>query len=569
MKSLANFMNAIALTAALSPLVLGQLTEIKYTFPKSVPLEVKFKHYDKENWWHDLEIKVTNTGKKPIYFLDLGLWFDITNEKGNPYGITIGFGDVRRFFSTTNGEIAKEGDPAILPKESYTFRIGDNYVRGWDLRKKLGTFVEPRTAKLEHGFTNFGDGTGLEPGGTPWRTAKKNRNFEVLFGANTIEENLLVGSTIDFFTGSRQSGCAGRDERAKVFNFPKLLNLDFLMPQANCISCTPSNCPAPTGYESYPRWTKSSGQYQNCQNCNENPYRNVRWYDDGGGCHDETNRCYWLKERSIDCPTAGDPPQPWTCYEYQFLECQAAGCSSDPNADKDHDGYYVQTANCTPDPALIDCNDNPNSGENIHPGQPETSCFETPRVDEDCDNSFNCEDSDCRNVHGSACESQCDKDDDNHYSLACGGDDCVDDPALNAAAVYMYPGLNPNSGQPNYEWYCGNDSHWDEDCDGLFNCADPDCAQNPSCASTPTPTPTPDDGGGGCPCGDCVNGCGGCECNDCINGCEENCGWVTVEGQCYQTSVCTEEYDPYTNIYIVTCEYDDWCDPDQEVYVCW
>lgn len=97
-------------------------------------------------------------------------------ENGKQMSIYYEFGDIRRFFSSTNGERSAEGDPVILPGESYIFKVGDNYRVGYDLRKKLGRFEEASTGYLEHQFTNFGDGTGLQPGGTPWRTPKKKQN---------------------------------------------------------------------------------------------------------------------------------------------------------------------------------------------------------------------------------------------------------------------------------------------------------------------------------------------------------------------------------------------------------
>lgn len=159
----------------------AQLVEIKHTFPKIVPVEIEFKDYEKENWWHHLEIKVTNTGKRPIYYLSMVLWLDATYpETGDPasgkqMAISFKFGDVERFFSSTNGEIAKPSDDAIRPGDSFTFTVPENYVIGYDLRKKLKAFNEPRTGELTHGWTNFGDGSGFLPGGTPWRISKKKR----------------------------------------------------------------------------------------------------------------------------------------------------------------------------------------------------------------------------------------------------------------------------------------------------------------------------------------------------------------------------------------------------------
>lgn len=154
----------------------GQLTEIKNKLPKNVPLKVEFKNYDKENWWHDLEIKVTNTGNKPIYYLSMYLWLDSTYPEnvgpgsGKQMAISFDFGDLRRFFSSTNGEVAALDDPAIRPGESYTFKVDDGTVKGWDLLKNQLRFSEPESAELTHGWTNFGDDTGILPGGTPWRT---------------------------------------------------------------------------------------------------------------------------------------------------------------------------------------------------------------------------------------------------------------------------------------------------------------------------------------------------------------------------------------------------------------
>lgn len=259
--------------------VFGQLIEIENKLPKIVPVEVEFKNYDKENWWHDLEIKVTNTGKKPIYYLWLILSLDVADEEGNLRAVSLKFGDIKRFGSTTNGEVASESDSAILPKESYTFKVGDNFVKGWDLRKKRGTFVEPSIGELEHGLTNFGDGTGIEPGGTPWRSPSK-KKFEISPAPrlSTAEEN-IIGNSIDFFFGTRPRECAGSDEGSNLRHRGLLqpLNWKFLMPENdNCISCSASNCPAPAGYDTNPSWTIISS-FQTCQNCNENPNREVQW----------------------------------------------------------------------------------------------------------------------------------------------------------------------------------------------------------------------------------------------------------------------------------------------------
>lgn len=110
-----------------------------------------------------------------------------------------------------------------------------------------------------------------------------------------------------------------------------LLNLGATLTDDNCITCTASNCPPPPGFQPNPVWAKASTR-QNCQNCNENPLREVNWYDEN--CFDPTNKCQWVKEVQIEC-TAGNPPQPYFCYEYQLEECVEEIC-----VDNDGDGYF-------------------------------------------------------------------------------------------------------------------------------------------------------------------------------------------------------------------------------------
>lgn len=198
-------------------------------------------------------------------------------------------------------------------------------------------------------------------------------------------------------------------------------------------------------------------------------------------------RCYWLQQVTIDC-TAGDPPFPWTCYRYELLECNSQNC-----VDNDGDGYSPLTATCNPPPGEVDCNDTP-AGANINPGATEI-CNDADGVDENCDGFANCQDSFCRQGNP-VCETQCDRDGDGYISQTCeGGNDCVDDPTgpFGSVALYIHPGVDVD-GDPMTETSggpCTDQVDWD--CDGLHNCADPDCSQDEACI---VPTPTPPGGGG-------------------------------------------------------------------------
>jgi hypothetical protein len=147
--------------------IYGQLAKIENRIPKNVPIKVEFKNYEKENWWHEIEVKVTNIGKKPIYYLYLILGTDRKGPNGNEYVFPLSFGDSRKMLSTE--AIAAGDEPAILPGESLTLRIDHNSAKAWDLAKASNEFVEPSLAELRHQWTNFGDGTGLRPGGTSFK----------------------------------------------------------------------------------------------------------------------------------------------------------------------------------------------------------------------------------------------------------------------------------------------------------------------------------------------------------------------------------------------------------------
>lgn len=166
------------LTIVFVPAALGQLTEIENKLPKNVPLKIEFKNYDKENWLRDLEIKVTNTGNKPIYYLALTLWLDATYPEnlgpgsGKQQVISFEFGDLRKFYSTEGKYLAGLDDPAINPGDFYVFTVPENTLKNRELLEQRADFRDPQRGELEHSFTNFGDGTGILKGGTPFSKKK-------------------------------------------------------------------------------------------------------------------------------------------------------------------------------------------------------------------------------------------------------------------------------------------------------------------------------------------------------------------------------------------------------------
>ena len=179
-----------------------------------------------------------------------------------------------------------------------------------------------------------------------------------------------------------------------------------------------------------------------------------------GGCGSSANGFTCGYETYINRPCALTGGS--TCLDTTVNACTntSSGC-----VDGDGDGQYGYNQQTCPNGN--DCND---GDENIRSGQQETSCFENPRVDEDCDGKANCEDADCRTAAGSACDQECDQDEDGYYKAACGGDDCDDTCFL----------CDPGNEREDYGLStCGDEK--DNDCDGQIDCADADCAEHQAC----------------------------------------------------------------------------------------
>lgn len=151
------------------PATFAQLAAVENKIPKNVPLEIELKNFDRKDWWNDLEVKVTNAGKKPIHYLWLILWLDVTDQNGKQRAVSFKFGDAVKYYSTESEVLGREDDPAILPEESYIFAVDPASIKFWNLLQKRNEFIGPKKGTLDHGFTSFGDGTGFLAGGTPFK----------------------------------------------------------------------------------------------------------------------------------------------------------------------------------------------------------------------------------------------------------------------------------------------------------------------------------------------------------------------------------------------------------------
>lgn len=144
------------------------------TLPKNVPLKVivkkekeeSFKDITNERWVRELELEITNTGDKPIYFLHMVLRMNVAPgievvleemKREGLLGLTVyygrdGLGDL---ISKPRPE-----DVPIKPGETYTFTIHPGEVGGWEIAIRNRSHPQPTRVQLLFQSLSFGDGTG-------------------------------------------------------------------------------------------------------------------------------------------------------------------------------------------------------------------------------------------------------------------------------------------------------------------------------------------------------------------------------------------------------------------------
>jgi hypothetical protein len=134
--------------------------------PAHVPLKVKLKNErafkDKKNkeWGRDLEVEVTNTGTKPIYYMYMIIDMpDFKLEDGVPWGFRVKYGRAELW---NLEEPIRPEDVPLRPGETYTFKIPEEKWRGFKNIVEKNNKEHPKKVRFEMQFITFGDGTGLE-----------------------------------------------------------------------------------------------------------------------------------------------------------------------------------------------------------------------------------------------------------------------------------------------------------------------------------------------------------------------------------------------------------------------
>jgi hypothetical protein len=135
--------------------------------PKHLPIKIKIKKEKEgkvkdlknEDWIGDLEVEVTNTGTKPIYYLDIDLFMpDVFSPNGVNIGYVLKYGRVELIdFS----EPLRSDDVPIKPGEIAVLTVPANLAETWKHVRAKGTLTNPRKIEFLFLQINFGDGTGF------------------------------------------------------------------------------------------------------------------------------------------------------------------------------------------------------------------------------------------------------------------------------------------------------------------------------------------------------------------------------------------------------------------------
>lgn len=108
--------------------------ELEDKIPKHLPIKVKVKNLNKQNWVREVEVEVKNTGDKPIYYLRFSLRMpEVLTETGTV--VAVGFSYGRPEIGDFRNHPTPEDVP-LLPGETCILKVPENEMSGWESAKK-------------------------------------------------------------------------------------------------------------------------------------------------------------------------------------------------------------------------------------------------------------------------------------------------------------------------------------------------------------------------------------------------------------------------------------------------
>jgi hypothetical protein len=141
---------------------------IEDQIPEHVPIKVELQNLEAEPLYRKLEVKVTNTSNKPIYYLELLIV--LPDVKAPPHSKTMISLRYGRAELIDFDEPLKAEDIPLSPGESHVFKMPDDYLSRLEryLSKVNFNRSEIKTIQVAFQELNFGDKTGYTTtGGLP------------------------------------------------------------------------------------------------------------------------------------------------------------------------------------------------------------------------------------------------------------------------------------------------------------------------------------------------------------------------------------------------------------------
>ena len=134
---------------------------IENQIPSHIPIKVEIKNLEKEPLLRNIEVKVTNTSNKPIYYLDLEISLpELLSEAGNRIGFSLAYG--RTGLISFNEQVRPEDVP-LRAGESFVFKVPEERLT---VEGRYADRVHQPLAGLKLIYLffvqlNFGDKTGF------------------------------------------------------------------------------------------------------------------------------------------------------------------------------------------------------------------------------------------------------------------------------------------------------------------------------------------------------------------------------------------------------------------------
>ncbi|HMQ03042.1 MAG TPA: hypothetical protein PKD26_03930 [Pyrinomonadaceae bacterium] len=139
--------------------------------PKHLPIKVEILYGKRAELLENAEIKVTNTGKRPIFFLKFMVSTADSPELSVKYGLGSFYFGRRELI--TFGNLANSDDPSLKPGESLLFTVSKKRVDAYRKARRDEHQIIPERYELIFQFLNFGDDTGFFGTNGAFRAPKK------------------------------------------------------------------------------------------------------------------------------------------------------------------------------------------------------------------------------------------------------------------------------------------------------------------------------------------------------------------------------------------------------------